>query len=167
MTARRPLTKLQRYDAAGGCAGIDAEYGLEACTSSELLHSADFQRIARKFQRESLRYRWGPEAGDAGRAIGLPLADSDRAAAQLIWSARPDVRDLFMHADRKARADWTVGERLGWAVLHVRASLPVVRAAAGQIVRLPIQHLDIRQRGEWLMDLLEYDVHLRQKGREE
>ena len=167
MTSTRPFTKLQRYDAAGGCPGIDAAYGLERGTSRELLNSRELQRYARKFRKECLEYRYGKgtvEGADPAKQIGLPFADSDRSAAKLIWSARGDVRDLFQHSSSKIRLDWTVGERLGWAVLHVRSCLPVVRAADGEIVRLPIEHLDISQRGEWVMDLLEYDVHLRQKG---
>ena len=172
MASRNPITKLQRYDAAGGCVGIDAEYKLERCTSLELMNSSEFQRFARKFREEYLVWRYGAKGqkwaveDPKQRIVLLPLAESDRESARLIWSARPDVRDLFMHSDRKIRADWTAGERLGWAVLNIRACLPVVRSASKDLVRLQIEHLDIKQRGEWLMDLIEYDTHLRQKDLE-
>ena len=101
---------------------------------------------------------------ESPRFLALKGRPDEALATLARLHARGDVRDLFQHSSSKIRLDWTVGERLGWAVLHVRSCLPVVRAADGEIVRLPIEHLDISQRGEWVMDLLEYDVHLRQRG---
>ncbi len=170
-----PATRLQRYDLAGGCNGIDEEFSLPSCTSTDLFHSSEFERFARKVRREYCARRYGAAAAEAGGDRGggggggglevpLPFAESDRAVARRVWGARAEVRDLWMHAGRRRRADWTMGERLGWAMLQVRARLPVVRTAAAGLVRLPLASLATREReGEWLLALLEYKIHLWQR----
>ncbi|RYO98961.1 hypothetical protein DL764_006936 [Monosporascus ibericus] len=114
----KPITRLQKYDSAGGCKGIDQEFFLPACTSSDLISSEEFKGFAHKFRKECCVYRYGRE--DGGEVETL-FPQSDRESAALIWNARPDVRDLFESAGRKLRRDWTLGERVAWTILQLQA----------------------------------------------
>ncbi|RYP15457.1 hypothetical protein DL765_005664 [Monosporascus sp. GIB2] len=157
----KPITRLQKYDRAGGCKAIDEEFSLLACTSSDLISSEEFKRLARKFRKEYSVYRYGREDGGE---VETPFPESDRESAALIWNARPDVRDLFETADGKLRRDWALGERVAWMLLQLHTrGLSKVKTPGG-IVKLQIASLSHKQRGEWLMTVLEYAMYLRARS---
>ncbi|KAK7749164.1 hypothetical protein SLS62_008344 [Diatrype stigma] len=152
-----PANRLQRYDLAGGCNGIDAEFSLPACTSSDLLNAKEFIKITDKLRREYCLYRFGREDG----TIELPFDEADRDFARGLWNSRKDDLDLWRNGSRKLRARWHLGPRLGLALLWLQEELPIVKTG-GARVRLPIDSLTHKQRCEWLLALLEYEMHIRQ-----
>ncbi|RYO73986.1 hypothetical protein DL766_008394 [Monosporascus sp. MC13-8B] len=157
----KPITRLQKYDSTGGCKAIDEEFSLPACTSSDLISSEEFKRLARKFRKEYSVYRYGREDGGE---VETPFPESDRESAALIWNARPDVRDLFESADGKLRRDRALGERVAWTLLQLQTrGLSKVKTPGG-IVNLQIASLSHKQRGEWLTTVLEYPMYLRTRS---
>ncbi|EMR66711.1 hypothetical protein MGN70_007730 [Eutypa lata] len=151
--------RLERFDLAGGCNGIDAEYSLPACTTSELMNSKDFRKYADNFRKEHCLNEYGTE--DA--KMRLPFDKADVEYGLWAWDGPKDEQDILtFYGTRRMRRKWTLGTLLARAMLQMHARL-LVLSAADSAAKLPLITLNHKQRGEWLIAVIEYDMHLRQK----